>query len=108
ARGMSAAQLDRALNAESGLLGVSGVSSDFREVDAAAQKGNERARLALEIFADRVRAAIGALATALGGVDALTFTGGIGENSASLRKTVCDGLTFLGIDVNKDLNNACR
>lgn len=96
-KGLTADQIDDALNHQSGLLGVSGVSSDYREVEQAANAGNDRARLALEIYAARVRSAIGALAATLGGLDALVFTGGIGENSASLRASACEGLEFLGV-----------
>jgi acetate kinase len=107
-RGVSTDELDRRLNHGSGLLGVSGVSSDFRQVESAAQQGNERARLALEIYADRVRAAVGALAVTLGGIDALVFTAGVGENSARLRATVCDGLACLGLQLDPSRNAACR
>jgi acetate kinase len=96
-RHLQVSDIDDILNHRSGLLGVSGVSSDFREVEAAAQKGHERARLALGIYADRIRAAVGALAATLGGLDALLFTAGIGEHSASLRAEVCRGLECLGV-----------
>lgn len=103
-RAIGIEKLDVVLNHESGLLGVSGVSSDFREVMAAAAGGNARAQLALEIYADRVRSAVGALAATLGGVDALVFTGGVGEHSADLRAAVCDGLGFLGLRLDAELN----
>ena len=100
--------LDRALQHESGLLGVSGVSSDYREVERAAHEGHERARLAIEIYSDRIRAAVGALAVTLGGVDALVFTAGVGENARDLRARVCEGLEILGLSVdptrNRDLD----
>ena len=102
--GMSPDELDQALNRQSGLLGVSGVSSDFREVEAAAAGGNERARLALSIYARRVRETIGQLAADLGGVDAVVFTAGIGQNSANLRARVCEGLGFLGVDLDAERN----
>ncbi|MGE5276078.1 MAG: acetate/propionate family kinase [Acidobacteriota bacterium] len=107
-RGLSAEELDEILNHGSGLLGVSGVSSDFREVEAAARAGDARARLALEIYADRVRSAIGALAATLGGLDALVFTAGIGENAAALRASVCEGLEFLGLRLDPSANGDCR
>ena len=91
-KGVSPEKLDHILNHGSGLLGVSGVSSDLREVTKAADAGHERARLALAIFADRVRQTI-ALAVTLGGVDALVFTAGIGEHSVSLRAAACEGRT---------------
>ena len=100
--------LDRALNHQSGLLGVSEVSADFRQVESAAQAGNEQARLALTIYAGRVRSAIGALAATLGGVDALLFTAGVGENSAWLRAEVCRGLECLGIHLDPERNQTCR
>jgi acetate kinase len=103
-RGVTAEQLDKTLNHRSGLLGVSGVSSDFRQVEAAAQGGNERARLSLDIYADRVRAAVGSLAVTLGGVDALVFTAGVGENSATLRAAACDGLECLGLRLDPERN----
>lgn len=101
---LTADQIDQALNHESGLLGVSGVSSDYRQVKIAADKGEERARLALTIFADRVRATIGALAVTMGGIDALIFTAGIGEHAADLRVSVCEGLHFLGLRLDNDRN----
>ncbi len=106
--GMSVDQLDNALNHESGLLGISGVSSDFRAVEAAAKEGNERARLALDIYADRVRSVVGAFTATLGGLDALIFTAGVGENSASLRAEVCRGLDCLGLRLDPDRNEACQ
>jgi acetate kinase len=106
-RGVGVDDLDAALNRRSGLLGVSGVSSDYREVEASARAGNERARLALEIYADRVRETVGALATTLGGLDALVFTAGVGENSASLRASVCERLEFLGVRLDSARNGSC-
>lgn len=106
--GLSLDELDRALNHGSGLLGVSGVSSDFRRVEAAAQQGDERALLALEIYAGKVREAVGALAVELGDVDALVFTAGVGENSASLRAATCKGLECLGLHLDPERNTACR
>jgi acetate kinase len=107
-RGLTVEQLDQALNMDSGLLGVSGVSSDYREVEAAARQGNGRARLALEMFADRVRSTIGALTATLGGIDALIFTAGIGEHSSSLRAAACAGLDCLGVRLDSDRNAACK
>jgi len=102
--GLSADELDEVLHKKSGLLGVSGLSSDFRRVEAAADQGHERARLALDIYAYRVRTMVGALAVTLGGVDALVFTGGIGENSAWLREEVCKGLEVIGVHLDADRN----
>ncbi len=106
--GLTVEQLERVLNGECGLLGVSGISSDFRQVEAAALGGNERAQLAMGLFADRVRAAIGALAVTLGGVDALVFTAGVGENSASLRETVCNGLECLDLCLDLEQNRKAQ
>lgn len=102
--GLSADALDEILNKQSGLLGVSGVSSDFRQVEAAAREGHARARLALDVYAHRVRELIGSLAVTLGGVDALVFTGGIGENSVWLRSEVSQGLECLGIHLDRQRN----
>ena len=96
------------MNKKSGLLGISGVSSDFRQVEAAAQQGNDRARLALTIYADRVRATVGALAVTLGGMDALVFTAGVGEHSAHLRAAACDGLECMGLRLDPIRNAECR
>jgi acetate kinase len=103
-RGLAVEQIEHALNHSSGLLGVSGVSSDFRSVEAAARSGNERARLALEIYANRVRSAVGALVVTLGGLDALVFTAGVGEHSASLRAAVCEGLECVGLNLDRERN----
>ena len=106
--GLTAEQVDTALHRESGLLGVSGVSGDMREVQAAALRGNERARLALAIYTHRVRQAIGAMAVTLGGLDALVFTAGVGEHSAEVRESVCSGLECLNLFLDPELNSACR
>jgi acetate kinase len=103
-RGFTAERIDDELNHASGLLGVSGVSSDYRAVEKAAGAGNADARLALEIYATRVRAKVGALAATLGGLDALVFAAGVGENSASLRASVCENLGFLGVKLDPGLN----
>ncbi|MBV9547807.1 MAG: acetate/propionate family kinase [Chloroflexi bacterium] len=105
---MSAEELDRALNEHSGLLGVSGVSSDLREVIAAAESGNERAALAIEMFCHRVRATIGGMAAVLGGLDALVFTGGVGEHSALVRERACAGLDFLGVRLELATNGRAK
>jgi len=105
--GLSVDQLDEILHKKSGLLGVSGFSSDFRQLEAAARQGHQRAQLALDIYAYRVRATVGGLAVTLGGLDALVFTGGIGENSAWLRGEVCRGLECLGVHLDPERNVAC-
>lgn len=106
--GLSAGRLGEILQRESGLLGVSGISSDFRTVQEAAESGNERARLALAIYAVSVRSGIGALAVSLGGVDALVFTAGVGENSAPLREEACRGLECLGLRLDPVANRTVR
>ncbi len=106
--GLSAKEVEALLHQESGLLGVSGVSADMREVLAAAASGNERARLALQLYARRVRQAIGALAVTLGGIDALVFTAGVGENCVEMRALCCRGLECLGIEIDASANAACR
>ncbi|HTS46665.1 MAG TPA: acetate kinase [Bryobacteraceae bacterium] len=103
-RGYTAEQLDRILNQESGLLGVSGVSGDMREIVQAMQKGNERGQLAYDVFAHRLTREIGAMLAVLGGLDALVFTAGIGENCAPLRETVCAGLGFVGLKLDSGSN----
>lgn len=102
--GLSAEQVERTLYRESGLLGVSGVSADMREVLSAAQAGHAAAQLAIDIYCHRVRQAIGALAVTLGGVDALVFTAGVGEHSSEIREQVCRGLECLGLPLDRSLN----
>ena len=94
------------LNKKSGVLGISGVSSDFRDLLAAKEEGNDRARLALDMFSYRVRKYVGSYAAALDGVDMLVFTGGIGEHTPEVRAFVMDGLRFAGLkyDEKKNLN----
>ena len=92
------------LNKKSGVLGISGVSSDFRDLETAADEGNERAQLALDKFIYEVRKYIGAYATVMGGVDAILFTAGIGENSADLREKICQGLEYMGVKVDSEKN----
>lgn len=106
--GLSAKEVEAALNHDSGLLGVSGVSEDMRAVLAAADTGNERARLALGVYAHRVRQAIGALMATLGGLDALVFTAGVGENAPEVRAASCRGLECLGIALDPEANARCR
>jgi acetate kinase len=106
--GLAARQVEEALNHESGLLGVSGVSGDMREVLASARAGDERAQLAFDVYTHRVRQAIGALAVTLGGVDALVFTAGVGENSPDVRAASCRGLACLGLELDAEANAVCR
>jgi acetate kinase len=106
--GLTAAQVEAALNRESGLLGVSEMSADMRQILTADRAGVESARLALAIYTRRVRQAIGALAVTLGGVDALVFTAGVGERALDVRKHVCVGLECLGLELDPDANAACQ
>lgn len=103
--GMTIDELDHTLNQESGLKGISGISPDVRDILAAAE-GNERARLALDIFAHRLRSAIGSMAVSAGGLDVLVFSGGIGENAPAIRTAACDGLEFLGVRLDQERNAA--
>jgi acetate kinase len=102
--GLSEKEVEHALNYESGLLGVSGISADMREVLASARAGVERARLAIDVYTHRVRRAIGALAVTLGGIDALVFTAGVGENSAEIRAASCCGLECIGLELDAEAN----
>ena len=92
------------LNKQSGVLGITGISSDMRDVENAAQEGNRRAKLALEMYDYRIKKYIGAYAAALGGVDAVVFTAGVGENQTDTREQACAGLEFLGIKIDKAKN----
>jgi acetate kinase len=95
-KGLSIAEMDKLMNKQSGVLGISGVSSDFRDLGKAAAEGNERAKLALDMFHYQVRKFIGAFAAAMGGVDVITFTAGVGENGIEDRAAICHGLEYLG------------
>src|SRR5271169_1376714 len=103
-RQLDAEQMDKMLDHNSGLLGISGVSSDMREILAAIQQGHERAKLAFDIYVHRLQIAIGGMAAALGGIDALVFTAGVGENSPDVRAAACSTLGFLGIKLDHELN----
>jgi acetate kinase len=102
--GLDVEGLDGMLNRESGLLGLSGVSNDMRDVRRAADAGNEDARAALEVFAYRIAKTVGAYAAAMGGLDAIVFTGGIGENDARIREESLAGLGFLGVCLDPERN----
>lgn len=105
---MSTADANNLVNKKSGLQGISGVSSDMRDIEKAAEEGNHRAMMALEVFAYRVKKYIGAYTAALNGLDLLIFTGGIGENDAETRRRVCQEMEFLGIDFDFETNNGLR
>lgn len=104
-KGMDIHEATNYLNKKSGVLGVSGVSSDFRDLVAAMNDGNDRARLAIDMFSYRVKKYIGSYAAAMGGLDCVAFTGGIGEHTEIVREKVMNGLEFLGIDFDYDKNN---
>ena len=103
--GLSLDEMNEVLNKKSGMLGISGVSSDGRDLEAAAETGNKRAQLALDVFDYRVIKYIGAYAAAMHGVDAIAFTAGIGENNIKMRKDVCSSLTYLGVKLDEEKNN---
>ena len=106
--GLDAAGVNAVINKKSGVLGVSGVSSDMRDIEAAIAAGNERAKLALDMFEYRLLKYIGAYTAALNGVDVLVFTGGIGENQMQTRDFICRGLEYLGVKYNAELNAKSR
>jgi len=96
------------VNKYSGVLGISGVSSDMREIEASIAQGNERSKLALKVYDYRIKKYIGSYAAALSGLDVLVFTGGVGENQVGTREVVCEGLGFMGVEVDKEVNARVR
>lgn len=104
--GYNAEQVDELMNKESGVFGISGISSDFRDLESA-MNTNERAKLALDMFAYDVKKLVGAYAAVMGGADALIFTAGIGENTRIIREQIADGLEFMGVKIDKQAND-CR
>lgn len=104
-QGQSADELDRLLNKQSGLAGISGISHDMREISQAAAQGDERATLARELYIHRLKACFGSMLMSLGGVDAVIFTAGIGEHSPWVREKLCKGLAFLGLKLSAEANN---
>lgn len=105
-KGMTVDRVDHALNEASGLLGISGVGADMRQVMEAVGEGSERARLAVDMFVHSLRRHIGAMLGSLGGLDALVFTGGIGENAAAIRAAACEPFAFLGLTLDPALNDS--
>lgn len=101
---LSATDIQKIINKESGMLGTTGISSDMREIEAAINAGNERARLAQDMYEQRILKYIGAYAAEMGGVDIIVFTGGVGENQASLREDVCKPLAFMGVVIDSAVN----
>ncbi|MBR3691822.1 MAG: acetate kinase, partial [Clostridia bacterium] len=102
--GLSATEVVNILNKKSGVLGITGISSDFRDVGAAADEGNERAQIALKMFNRSVEKYIGGYACIMGGLDAIVFTAGIGENNVQMRQEICDDIAFLGIKIDPEKN----
>ncbi|NLL36244.1 MAG: acetate kinase [Fretibacterium sp.] len=105
AENLDVKEIDGMLNKKSGMLGLSGLSSDLRDVEDAASRGEPRAKLAIAVLAYGIKKYIGAYAAAMGGLDVLVFTAGIGENSATIRSRVCDGLEFLGVELDQEKND---
>lgn len=103
--GMNYEEVDTVMNKKSGVLGISGVSNDFRVIEEAAANGNKHAQLALNMFHYKVRRVIGAFAAVMGGVDAIVFTAGIGENGIGNRDAICNGLEYLGTRIDSERNN---
>ncbi len=103
-RGYSPERVAGVLNKESGMLGLSGVSSDFRDLEKAAEEGNERAELAMDIFCYKVTKRIGSGAAAMGGIDGVIFTAGVGENAPTIREKIMEGLEFMGLYIDKEKN----
>lgn len=106
--GITFDEVNEMLNKKSGVLGISGISSDFRDLEEAAEKGNERAKLALDVFVNRVKKYVGAYVATMCGIDALVFTAGIGENSSYIREKICEGLECLNIRIDPELNRKVR
>lgn len=105
---LSAADIQRIINKESGVAGVSEISSDMREIEAAVNAGNERAILALDMYEQRILKYVGAYAAEMGGVDIIVFTGGVGENQTGVRENVCKPLAFMGVEIDSALNAGIR
>jgi len=106
--GINLNKMNDIINKESGVLGITGISSDMRDIEAAAADGNARARLALDIYNTRIKKFVGAYAAEMEGIDLLVFTGGVGENEASLRSFVCEGLEFMGVELDESVNKGLR
>ena len=105
---MSYAEVNYMLNKQSGVFGVSGVSSDMRDIDKAYEEGNPRAILARDMYCLRIKKFVGEYAAEMGGVDLIVFTGGVGENSPETRKEVCEGLEFMGVHFDRKINEGLR
>lgn len=106
--GMSAADVQTLINKKSGVAGISGISNDMREIEAAVNAGDPRAKLALDMYELRILKYVGAYAAEMGGLDVIVFTGGVGENQTGVRENVCEPLKFMGVEIDKDLNAVTR
>ena len=106
--GMTFAQLDTMMNKKSGVMGLTGISSDMRDIDKAYNEGNPRAILARDMYYNRIKKFIGEYAAEMGGADLIVFTGGVGENSCEMRESVCSGLEFMGVKFDKNANAGAR
>jgi acetate kinase len=106
--GLDMKGIDSLMNKKSGVIGVSGVSSDFRDLYAAADSGNERARLALDMFIYQCKKYVGSYTAVMGGVDVIVFTAGIGENTAAIREGIVEGLGYMGVAIDREKNNITR
>ncbi len=102
--GYSLEEVKQLLTKKSGLMGLSGISNDLRDIEAAAGQGNKRARLCIEAYCYSIKKYIGSFACAMGGLDVIAFAGGIGENGVKVRERICDGLEFLGVCLDKQRN----
>ena len=105
---IGSASVSTLFNKHSGVLGISGISSDMRDIENAIEDGNERAKLAMEMYEYRIKKYVGSYAAALGGVDVIVFTGGVGENQTQTREYVCEGLGFMGVKIDNELNAKSR
>lgn len=106
--GMSYAELNTMMNKQSGIQGLTGISSDMRDIDRAYDEGNPRAILARDMYYNRIKKFVGEYAAEMGGVDLIVFTGGVGENSSEMRETVCSGLEFMGVKFDREANRGVR
>lgn len=106
--GLDADGMSNLLNKKSGVLGITGISSDMREIDTAVEQGNERAKLALDMYNYRIKKYVGAYAAAMGGCDIIVFTAGVGENQSEMREAVCENMEYMGVKIDKEKNKGIR
>lgn len=106
--GLDADGMSNLLNKKSGVLGITDISSDMREIESANDEGNERAKLALDMYSYRIKKYVGAYAAAMGGCDIIVFTAGVGENQASMREDVCKNMEYMGVKLDVEKNKTIR